>query len=82
MVPTVALNSSNSSSRKSLTPRPFNLPSLAFLNIATRFILEYSLLYSPLRALTLLYLQFPLLVVDLLPMSYIPSPLLYSCTYL
>ena len=60
---------------KSPTPRPFDLPSLAFLNIATLFILEYSLLYSPLRTLTLLYLQFSLLAVDLLPVSYIPSPL-------
>jgi len=60
-----ALSSPNSSSRKSSDPRPFTLPSLAFFNIVIAFILKCSLLYSHLRTRTLLYLLFPLLVVDL-----------------
>jgi len=45
----------------------------AFPNIATFFILEHSLLHSPLRMRTLLHLLFPLLVVNLLPMLCLAS---------
>jgi len=71
MVSTVALSPPNASSRKSSKPRPFTLPSLVFFNIATSYILECSLLYSPLHICTLLYLLFPLLLVNLPPMLYV-----------
>jgi len=78
----VALSPPNTPSRKLSEPRPFALPSIASFNNATPFILECSLLHSPLRTHTLLYMLFPLLVVDLPPMLYVLSPLLYSCSYL
>ena len=69
MASMVVLSPPNLLPRKPSEPRSLTLPSLAFFNIATSYIIECSLLYSPLRTRTLLSrLLFPLLIVNLPPM--------------